>query len=59
MRFRFYDLLLFALLFVFVAAFPVDLIPVDLTYQLLVRIGLRALLLTFYIYLIVKNKMKI
>ena len=59
MRFRLSDLLLFALLFVFVAAFPVDLIPVDLTYQLLVRIGLRALLLTYYIYIIIKYKIKV
>ena len=59
MRFRLSDLLLFALLFVFVAAFPVDLIPLDLTYQLLVRIGLRLLLLTYYIYIIVKYKIKV
>ena len=59
MRFRLSDLLLFALLFVFVTAFPVDLIPIDLTYQLLVRIGLRALLLTYYIYIIYKYRIKI
>ena len=59
MRFRLSDLLLFALLFVFVAAFPVDLIPLDLTYQLLVKIGLRLLLLTYYIYIIVKYKIKV
>ena len=59
MRFRLSDILLFALLFVFVAAFPVDLIPLDLTYQLLVRIGLRLLLLTYYIYIIVKYKIKV
>ena len=59
MRFRFSDLLLFALLFVFVAAFPVDLIPVDLTYQLLVRIGLRLLLLIYYVYIIYKYHIKI
>ena len=59
MRFRLSDILLFALLFVFVAAFPVDLIPLDLTYQLLVRIGLRLLLLTYYVYIIIKYKIKI
>lgn len=59
MRLSFYDLLLFLLLFVFVAAFPVDLIPVDLTYHLLIQIGLRALLLTYYIYLIIKHKIKV
>ena len=53
------DLLIFILLFIFVAAFPVDLIKVDLMYQLLIQIGLRCLLLTFYIYLIIKNKIKI
>lgn len=59
MRFRLSDLLLFALLFVFVAAFPVDLIPVNNTYQLLVKIGLRALLITYYIYIICKYRIKI
>ena len=59
MRFKTSDLLLFVLLFIFVAAFPVDLIKVELTYQILIQIGLRGLLLTFYIYLIVKNKIKI
>ena len=59
MRFRLSDLLLFALLFVFIAAFPVDLIPIDLTYQILVRIGLRALLITYYIYIIYKYRIKI
>ena len=59
MRFRMSDILLFALLFIFVAAFPVDLIPVVLTYQLLIRIGLRALLLTYYIYIIIKYKIKV
>ena len=59
MRFRFSDLLLFVLIFIFVAAFPVDLIPVSLFYQLLIRIGLRLMLLAYYIYIIIKNKMKV
>ena len=59
MRFSRSDLLLFILLFIFVAAFPVDLIPVVLTYQILIRIGLRGMLLAFYIYLIIKNRIKI
>lgn len=59
MRIKFSDLLLFILLFIFVAAFPVDLINVDLEYKILIQIGLRVLLLVFYIYLIIKNRMKI
>ena len=59
MRLKTSDVLLFLLLFVFVASFPVDLIKVDYVYQLLIQIGLRSLLLTYYIYLIVKNRIKI
>ena len=59
MRFRFSDLLLFILVFIFVTAFPVDLIPVSYFYQLLIKIGLRLILLTYYIYIIVRNRMKI
>ena len=59
MRFRFSDLLLFVLLFIFVAAFPVDLIPVRLFFQILIKIGLRLLLLAYYIYIIIRNRMKV
>ena len=59
MRFRFIDLILFILLFIFVAAFPVDYIPVSYTYKLLILIGLRSLLLGYYIYIIIKNRVKI
>lgn len=59
MRFRFSDLLLFVLIFVFVTAFPVDLIPVNLFWQLMIRIGLRLMLLGYYIYIIIKNRMKV
>ena len=59
MRFRFMDLLLFILLFIFVAAFPVNLITSDSTIQVLIRIGLRALILAYYIYLIIKNRIKV
>ena len=59
MRFKFLDLVLFILLFIFVAAFPVNLITSDPAYQLLIQIGLRLLILAYYIYLIVKNHIKI
>ena len=59
MRVRFMDLLLFILLFIFVAAFPVNLITSDLNIQLVIRIGLRGLILAYYIYLIIKNRIKV
>ena len=59
MKFKLIDILLYVLLFVFVAAFPIDRIPVDLIYKETILIGLRILLIGFYIYIIVKNKMKI
>ena len=58
-RFRFLDLLLFALLFIFVNAFPVDLITSDYTVRLILRIGLRLLLLAYDIYLLIKNRINI
>ena len=59
MRFRYSDLLIFILLFVFVAAFPIDLIPVSYTYKLLILIGLRLMILAYYIYIIIRNRIKI
>lgn len=59
MRFKFSDLLLYILIFIFVVAFPTDLLPVNDTIKLLVEIGLRCLLVGFYIYLIIKNRIKI
>ena len=59
MRFRLWDLVLFLLLFIFVSAFPVDLISNDLTVRLGIQIGLRCLVLVYYIYLIIRNRMKI
>ena len=59
MRFRFNDLLLFLLLFVFVAAFPVNLITKDPSGQLAIQIGLRLLILAYYVYLIIKNRIKV
>ena len=59
MRFKFSDLLLFILIFIFVVAFPVDLLPFDVFYQNLVVIGLRSMLVAYYIYIIIKYKIKI
>lgn len=50
MKYRLIDILLFALVFVFVNAFPVDLLPLDIIGQLAVRIALRFVLLLYYIY---------
>ena len=52
MKFKILDILLFALLFVFVNAFPVDLFPLTITEQLIVRLCLRFVLLLYYIYLL-------
>lgn len=59
MRFRFSDLLIFILLFIFVAAFPIDLIKVAPIYQKLILVGLRSLLIAYYVYIIVRNRIKI
>ena len=59
MRFRTVDILIFALLFVFVSAFPVNLFQIDEIYQLIIQIGLKLGLLGYYIYIIVINKINI
>ena len=59
MKFKFLDLVLFALLFVFVNAFPIDLITADVTLRLILRIALRCLLLGYDIYLLIKNRINI
>ena len=59
MKFKFLDLVLFALIFVFVNAFPVDLITADITIRLILRIALRTLLLGYDIYLLIKNRINI
>ena len=59
MKFRFYDLLFFALLFIFVAAFPVDLFHIEETYKLLIQISLRLLILAYYIYVCFVNRINI
>ena len=59
MRFRFVDLLLFALLFIFINSFPIDLITSDELIRLLIRIGLRLLLFGYDIYIIWKNRINI
>lgn len=59
MKFRLVDLLIFSLLFIFAVAFPVDLLPIDAIYKLLIQIGLRLGILGYYIYLIVVNRINI
>ena len=56
MKYRFSDLLIFALLFIFVAAFPVDLFRIEATYKLLIQISLRLLILFYYIYVCFVNR---
>ena len=59
MKFKLSDLLIFALLFIFVAAFPVDLFPISETYRLLIKISLRLLILGYYIYICFTNRINI
>lgn len=59
MKFRFSDLLIFALLFIFVAAFPVDLFKIDASYKLLIQISLRLLILFYYFYICFVNRINI
>ena len=59
MKFRVTDLLIFILLFVFVSAFPVELFNISVFYQLLIRIGLRLLILIYYIYICFTNRINI
>ena len=59
MKFRFSDLLIFALLFIFVAAFPVDLFPIEEKYKLVIHISLRLLILGYYIYICYVNRINI
>lgn len=59
MRFKFIDVLLYTLVFIFVAAFPIDLIPVSEVYKGVILIGLKLFLLGVYIWIIAKNRIKI
>lgn len=59
MKFRFFDILLLILLFIFVNSFPIDLLRIEPIYQEVIRIGLRLLLLSYYIYIFVKNRINI
>ena len=59
MRFRLSDILIFTLLFIFVVAFPVDLLPLNATYKLIVQIGLRLLILAYYIYIFIRARYNI
>ena len=59
MKFRVLDIIIFVLLFIFVNAFPVDLFPLETVYLLIIRICLRTLLLAYYIYICVVNKINI
>lgn len=59
MKFRFIDLLLFVLLFVFVNAFPVDLLPISALGQLVIRISLRFVLVLYDIYILWRYRINI
>lgn len=53
------DLLIYLLIFIFVVCLPVDLLRLPVEVELTILISLRVTLLAFYIYVILKNKIKI
>ena len=59
MRFSLTDILIAILIFVFVNAFPVDLFRLSPLWQLAVQTGLRLLLLAYYIYILIKNRVNL
>jgi len=59
MKFRFVDIALFTLTFILVNAFPVDLFNIPEWGQYILRIGLRLILLCYYIYILWKNRINI
>ena len=59
MKLQLIDLLIYILLFIFVVSLPVELLNIGLSFELLIKIGLRLALLAFFIYVILKNKIKI
>lgn len=59
MRFKFSDILLYVLIFIFVNAFPVELLRLNEELTLLIHILLRGLLVAFYIYLLVRERINI
>ncbi len=56
---KFTDLLILALLFIFVVAFPVDLLPISATYRLLIQISLRLIIIVYYVYICHRNRINI
>lgn len=59
MRFKFIDILLFVLLLIFTSCFPYDKLGLSLLYQNIIAIGLKLLVLIYYIYVIYKNNIKV
>ena len=59
MKFKLIDILLFALVFVFANAFPVDLLPVDAFGEIAIKISLRFVLLIYYCYTLWRNRINI
>lgn len=59
MRFKYIDIVLFILLFVFITAFPVDLIPVDPIWRSVIEIGLSIIVLTYLCYVINRKGAKV
>lgn len=59
MRFNLLDTILFSLMLIFVSCFPYSRLGIGLLYQNIIAIGLRLLVLTYYIYIIYRNRIKI
>ena len=59
MKFRLIDILLFSLVFIFVNAFPVDLLPLEYIGEIYVKIALRFVLLLYYCYVLWRKRINI
>lgn len=59
MRFKFLDILLFVLLLVFVSCFPYDRLGLSYLIEKILAIGFRLCVLAYYLYIIVKNQIKV
>ena len=59
MRFNLLDTILFSLMLIFVSCFPYSRLGIELIYQNIIAIGLRLLVLIYYIYIIYRNRIKI
>ena len=59
MKFKLVDIILFSLLFIFVVSFPVNMLGLSLTWQYVISIGLKLLLLAYNCYILWARRINI